>query len=180
MTFFHSTRRMRVPTVCLLAGLTAANFAFADSSSDTGWIGARTKSVETPVVLPSAPSDLLKVHITAGGTLQFFVDRASISVQPGQIVRYTLVAKTPDGPSNVSYESINCALRQWKLHAIWDASSKRWSTAVGNDWQRIPENGATRVHSTLFNDDFCRDRVVNGTPAEMAQRIEQGLRALPD
>ncbi|MDD4886736.1 MAG: CNP1-like family protein [Thiomonas sp.] len=161
---------------CLLAGLTSAQLARAAASDDTGWLGAKTSKVESPVVFPGAPGELLHVHITAGGALQFFVDRASISVQPGQTVRYTLVAKAPDGPRNVTYEGINCARRQWKLYALWNDSTKTWVAASTSDWQPIPERGAERIHSTLISDDFCKDWATDGTAAEMAQRIAQGLR----
>lgn len=180
MIFSFSARRRTATLVCLLAGLSAIPMVHAEASDDTGWFGAKASNkAESPVVFPGAPADLLHVHITAGGALQFFVDAASISVQPGQTVRYTLVAKTAGGPSNGTYEGINCALRQWKIYAIWNDSSKQWTAARGSDWQPIPESGATRIHSTLYDDDFCKDRVVNGTAADMAQRIKQGLRALP-
>jgi len=180
MTFFLSARRLAATFACLLAGLSATQIVRADASDDTGWFGAKASNkAESPVVFPGAPGELLHVHITAGGALQFFVDAASISVQPRQTVRYTLVAKMPGGPSNVTFEGINCALRQWKIYAIWNDTSKQWSAASGSDWQPIPEKGATRIHSTLFSDDFCKDSAAYGTPAEMAQRIKQGLRALP-
>lgn len=179
MIFSFSVRKFAAILACLLGGLSVGQLARADSSDATGWFGAKTGRVESPVVFPGAPGELLHVHITAGGTLQFFVDPASISVQPGQTVRYTLVAQIPGGPRNVTYEGINCALRQWKLYAIWNDASKQWTAASGSDWQPIPERGAARIHSTLYSDDFCKDAEAQGTPAEMAQRIQQGLRALP-
>lgn len=180
MTSSFSGRRLAAILACLLAGLTIDQAARAAASDDTGWFGAKTSQVESPVVFPGAPDELLHVHITASGALQFFVDRASISVQPGQTVRYTLVAKVPDGPRNVSYEGINCARRQWKLYALWNDSTKTWAAASTSDWLPIPEHGAERIHSTLFSDDFCKDRATDGTAKEMAQRIEQGLRAIPN
>ncbi len=179
MICLPSVRRLAATLACLLAGLTSAQLARADASDDTGWFGAKTSQVESPVVFPGAPGELLHVHITAGGALQFFVDRASISVQPGQTVRYTLVAKVPGGPRNATYEGINCALRQWKLYALWNDATKGWVAANTNDWQPIPERGAEHIHSTLFSDDFCKDSATNGAAADMAQRIEQGLRTMP-
>ena len=179
MTFSLTLRWLAATLTFLLAGLIPAQLAHADSSDAAAWFGAKTSKVESPVVLPAAPADLLHVHITAGGALQFFVDAASISVQPGQTVRYTLVAKMPGGPRNVTFEGINCARRQWKIYAIWNDASKQWTAASSSDWLPIPERGAERIHSTLFSDDFCKDSAAYGTPAEMAQRIKQGLRALP-
>lgn len=165
---------------CLGSALTVAPCAHAQSTSDEGWLGAKTTTAEAPVTYPGAPKDLVHVHITASGSLQFYVDRASVSVEPGQTVRYALVGKTPDGPSNITYEGINCAKRQWKLYALWNDASKQWVPAAGSDWQRIPENGAARVHSTLFRDDFCRNQSVRGPAADLVRRIELGLHAPSD
>jgi hypothetical protein len=180
MTLFFSARGLAATRTCLLAGLIFTPMAHAQAPDDSGWFGAKASNkAESPVVFPAAPGELLHVHITAGGALQFFVDAASISVQPGQTVRYTLVAKTAGGPSNVTFEGINCTLKQWKIYAIWNDASKQWTAASTGDWQPIREKGATRIHSTLYSDDFCRDNAANGTAADMAQRIKQGLRALP-
>ncbi|MGC9162243.1 MAG: CNP1-like family protein [Thiomonas sp.] len=175
--------RLRVATLGLIVTLLAAPYgtrsAGAQSVDDAGWFGTKTRETESPVVFPAAPSELLHVHITAGGALRFYVDRASISVQPGQIVRYTLVARVPGGPSNVTYEGIDCAQRQWKLYAVWNDASKTWSAVTTSQWQRIAGDGAQRIHSTLFDDDLCKDGAVHGTAAQIAQRIQQGLRAIP-
>ena len=157
--------------------LTLAPRAHAQSSSDEGWFGAKTAAAEAPVSLPAAPKDLVHVHITASGALQFYVDQASVSVEPGQTVRYTLVGKTPNGPSNITFEGINCVTRQWKLYALWNDASKQWVKATSSEWQRIPESGATRVHSTLYRDDFCLNQSVRGSAADLVRRIELGLHA---
>ena len=166
--------------VCLCAAGVLGSSAVAQTTGEEGWFGAKTRTVEAPLVFPGAPKDLVHVHVTASGTLQFFIDRSSVSVEPGQTVRYTLVGKTPDGPSNITYEGINCASGQWKLYALWNDASKQWVAASGSDWQRIPENGSTRVHSTLFRDDFCRNRAVRGTANDLVRRIELGLHAPSD
>ena len=163
--------------VCLGSALIVAPRAHAQSTSDEGWFGAKTTTAEAPVTYPGAPKDLVHVHITASGSLQFYVDQASVSVEPGQTVRYTLVGKTPNGPSNITYEGINCATRQWKLYAVWNDASKQWVMATASEWQRIPENGAARVHSTLYRDDFCHNQSVRGSAADLVRRIELGLHA---
>ena len=159
----------------VVLGLVAVQPALAQALEGDG----ASAAAKAPVVFPGPPQDLLHVHITAGGALQFFIDRNSLSVEPGQVVRYTLVAQVPGGPRNVTYEGINCAQRQWTLYALWSDDTKAWTAASSSDWQRIPENGATRIHATLYGDDLCKDKAVLGTPAAMAQRIQQGLRALP-
>ena len=182
MMRIHRSRRWLAASgllLTLLAVPPGMRSADAQSSDDAGWFGTTAREAESPVVFPAAPSELLHVHITAGGALRFYVDRASISVQPGQIVRYTLVARVPGGPSNVTYEGIDCTRRQWKLYALWNEASKTWSAVTTSHWQRIPSDGAQRIHSTLFDDDLCKDGAVHGTAAQIAQRIQQGLRAIP-
>ena len=164
---------------CLSTGIVSAGSASADTGDDTGWFGTSKIIKESPVVFPGAPQDLLHVHVTDESALQFFIDRKSLAVQPGNTVRYTLVAKAGQGPSNVSYEGLDCAQRRWKLYAVWNEAEKKWTPAGGSDWQRIPESGATRIHSTLYNDDFCKDFTVNGSADDILRRVQQGLRAIP-
>jgi hypothetical protein len=180
MTLSASARMRTTLLAGLLLGLSFSPLTHAQSADESGLFGAKQSPAEAPVTFPRAPTDLVHVHITASGALQFYVDRGSISVEPGQTVRYTLVGKTPDGPRNITYEAINCATRQWKLYGLWNDASQKWVAASGSDWQRIPENGATRVHSTLYRDDFCHNRAVRGTPADLARRIETGLHAPSD
>jgi len=174
-------RRLRAAAFfCLLVARPALlQGVHAQEADDFGWLRAPSGQEQSPVVFPGAPSNLLHVHVTAGAALQFFVDRASITVEPGQIVRYTLVARAPNGPDNVSYEGIDCAHRRWKLYGVWNDANKTWQAASSTDWQRIPDSGAQRIHATLYDDDFCKDWAVNGTAAQIAQRIQQGLRVIP-
>ena len=151
--------------------------AAAGPAGDGGLFGANSPKPQAPLVLPAAPKDLLRVHVTASGSMQFFVDGRSISVEPGNVVRYTLVAKTAQGPSNVSYEGIDCVQRRWKLYAVWRDSAGKWFQTE-DDWHDIPAQGAQRIHSTLYDDDFCKDFAVDGTAGDIARRIERGLRAV--
>jgi hypothetical protein len=164
---------------CFMAASVLLQVVRAQQADDAGALGAFPRLEQSPVVFPGAPSNLLHVHITASTALQFYVDRASITVEPGQVVRYTLVARAPSGTDNVSYEGIDCARRRWKLYGVWNDANKTWQAASSADWQRIPDSGAQRVHATLYDDDFCKDWAVNGTAAQIAQRIQQGLRAIP-
>ncbi len=159
----------------MLLGL--AGVAAADSSDGGGLFGAKSARPQTPVVLPPAPSDLLRVHVTNPGSMQFFVDGKSISVEPGHIVRYTLVAKTAEGPRNVSYEGIDCVQRQWKLYAVWRNGAGKWEPTQ-DIWHDIPAQSVQRIHSTLYDDNFCKDFGVDGTAGDIARRIGRGLRAV--
>ncbi|MDY0330528.1 MAG: CNP1-like family protein [Thiomonas sp.] len=180
MIFLTSARTRAALLAGLLLGLGSGQLVKARTADENGLFGAKSSAAEAPVVFPPAPTALVHVHITASGAMQFFIDRSSVTVEPGQTVRYTLVGKTPDGPPNITYEGINCATRQWKLYGLWNDASQKWVAATGSDWQGIPENGAMRVHSTLYRDDFCRDQSVRGTAADLVRRVELGLHAPSD
>lgn len=171
------TRSAAIAAAALIGLAIAGAAAAADPADDGGLLGASSPRPQAPLVLPAAPKDLLRVHMTASGSMQFFVDGRSISVEPGNVVRYTLVAKTAQGPSNVSYEGIDCVQRRWKLYAVWRDSAGKWFR-TDDDWRDIPAQGARRIHSTLYDDDFCKDFAVDGTAADIARRIGRGLRAV--
>lgn len=170
--FWRTSTAVVVLSLVLAAGALAV---FAQPSA------AEVAGQPAPVIAPpSAPDkNRVRVHITAGGPLEFAIGAQSLRVGPGQVVRYVLFAQSPGGPENISFEAIDCASGSWQLSAVWNAAKQSWIANPDPSWQRIRANGATRIHATLQG-DFCSLGMVHGDAAAIVRRVAEGLRAEPN
>jgi len=127
---------------------------------------------EQKAVLPPYPKseNLIKVYVSAATSFEFFVDAAAVSVGQDGVVRYTLIARSPSGAMNVSYEGIRCKTRERKLYAL-GRGDNTWSQARNSQWASIIGTRANRQQATLADDFFCK---FGGT----ARSSEEAVRAL--
>jgi hypothetical protein len=122
------------------------------------------------VVPPAYPrdGDLIEFTVTPG-SMRFFVDAPSLSV-PGRdaMVRYTLVTRSPEGVRNVSYESLNCAAAQYRVHALgqpdasWGGRESEWR-GINDAW-----------HRALYREYFCPQNEVIRSADEGVRALQQG------
>jgi hypothetical protein len=108
---------------------------------------------EGEVRLPAAPKadKLIEFQPTAATSFRFFVDPDSLSVEGG-VVRYTLVARSPSGYENVSYEGMRCKANSVRVYAY--AHGGAWARAR-SDWKPIEPRGVQRWHNELRSRYFC-------------------------
>jgi hypothetical protein len=127
---------------------------------------------EQKAVRPPYPrsENLIKVYVSAATSFEFFVDAAAVSVGQDGVVRYTLIARSPSGAMNVSYEGIRCKTRERKLYAF-GRGGNTWSQARNSQWAPIIGTRANRQQATLADDFFCQ---IGGT----ARTAEEAVRAL--
>jgi hypothetical protein len=129
---------------------------------------------EAEVRLPPYPkdADLIEFQVSSGATFRFFIDAASLSVADDGVVRYTLVALSPSGTANVSFEGIRCSSRSYKVFAR--GSGGRWSPARG-DWRVIETKTIQRWHNVLYWEYLCpRHRPIE-TAAEGVNALRRGI-----
>lgn len=93
--------------------------------------------------------NLLEFEVGRTVSFRFFIDSASLNVGADEVVRYTLVARSPQGVENVSYEGIHCRSGRTKAYAVGHADGQ-WRT-VNQDWADVQKLW-TRVLRTDF---FC-------------------------
>ena len=55
------------------------------------------------------PENYLQLQVSATTSFDFFVDAKSVSVGSDGVVRYSLIAKSPGGALNTSFEGIRCS-----------------------------------------------------------------------
>lgn len=165
-------------TFCLVF-LPASAWAQTGDNPSNDSTPAKAAPNSALVVLPPAPrhSDLQHIPVAGGSSLRFFIDLASISRVGDTLVRYTLVAQTPQGLNNVSYEGLDCAQDNWHIYAVWSAGEKRWIENASTDWHSVNTGGFTRVHAVLDTDYLCKGNLAAGSVADIAARLKAGLHA---
>jgi len=102
---------------------------------------------------PKTGAKLLPFYV--GPTdFSYFVEPASVSVGPDRVVRYTLIARSDSGATNVSYEGIRCESFERRVYAF-GRSDGTWSQARYSQWARINRLGV-EPQAALADDFFCR------------------------
>jgi len=109
---------------------------------------------ETEVRLPAYPKadGLIEFQVGGAGRFRFFIDPASLALESGGEVRYTLVARSPAGLDNVSYEGMRCRTNAYRVYAY--GNDGRWS-ARRTDRRDIEPRSAQRWHGELQQFYFC-------------------------
>jgi hypothetical protein len=129
---------------------------------------------EGEVKLPAYPKDegLMEFFVSGASSFRFFIDPASLS--PGNkdgVVRYTLIARSPSGYSNISYEGIRCATSSYRVYAT--GNEGRWMPKDG-EWRQIEPKSVQRWHLVLRSYYFCPVRIPIWTVAEGLNALRRG------
>jgi hypothetical protein len=129
---------------------------------------------EGEVRVPSYPKaeNLIEFFVSAASSFRFFIDRASLSVGKDGVVRYTLVARSPSGAENVSYEGIRCRTGIYKVYAR-GRSDGTWSERPG-DWRAIEPKSVQRWHNELRRDYFCHQNMPIHDAREAIEALRRG------
>jgi len=129
---------------------------------------------ESAVNLPAPPKkeNLLSFYVSPTATIDFSVDAKSLSVDKDGVVRYTLVATSRAGATNISYEGIRCQSAEKKLYAFGQSDGS-WSRARRDAWDVIRESGANRQHATLALEYFCDGGGVAGKAETIVERLRR-------
>ena len=111
---------------------------------------------EQDVAPPRAPggAGLVPLEVTDVPGFRFFVDPASVSVGADRVVRYTLVARSPQGVDNVTFEGMRCETREYRIYAVGHGD-RSWSTRE-TPWQTLRGSAVAPARRALERDYFCR------------------------
>lgn len=112
--------------------------------------------------------DLVEFRVAPATSFRFYIDRASLSVGEDGVVRYTLVARSPHGAENVSYEGMRCKTGMYRVYALGQRD-RSWKT-VNLDWQ--PTDKLWR--RVLRREYFCPMRRTIDTVAEGLEALRRG------
>jgi hypothetical protein len=130
---------------------------------------------EVPAQLPEypKPENYLPLRVSATTSFEFFVDAKSVSVGKDGVVRYSLIAKSPDGALNVSFEGIRCSDGRFRIYAF-GRSDKTWSEARSALWQAMPADSRNAQRTALYSEYFCPSGGIIYTPEEGVQALRAG------
>ena len=92
------------------------------------------------MTLPPYPprGELLEFSLGPASEFRFFIEAASLSMADG-LVRYVLIARSPAGVRNVTYEGMRCSSGEVRVYAVgreggWSASPGGWRSPL--PWHR--------------------------------------------
>jgi hypothetical protein len=137
------------------------------------------KAAEGVEVLPDPPAfpvndRLAAVNLGNIGNFDYFIDRESISVvNPGGIIRYTVVARSTAGARNVSYEALRCPTWERRVYAV-GRSDGTWVPAKGSTWLSLKAGTVNAPFEALARDFFCPNNVAVRDAAEAKTAIARG------
>lgn len=136
--------------LALLAAGCAHPITYTDDLDGKSW------EAQKPL-MPPAPKSADLVPFYVGPTpFAYFVDRSSVKLGEDGVLRYTLVARSGLGATNVSYEGIRCATYSRRAYAFGVADGS-WTQARNSQW--IPmDRLAADPQTVLANDFFCPDQ----------------------
>ncbi len=128
---------------------------------------------EADLPLPALPDKqaLVEFFVTGASSFRFFIDPASLSVGADNVVRYTLVARSPSGVENISYEGMRCGAGTFKVFAF--ANDGQWKRS-NSEWQEIEPKSVQRWHNVLRGRFFCPNRLSIVTAAEGLDALRRG------
>jgi len=115
------------------------------------------KEARDPVPAPPAfprRESLVEITVRGATDFRFYVDGATLGVADG-VVRYVLVARSPEGVENVSFEAIRCATAEYRVYALGRADGT-WGGRAGA-WRPVAERPQP-WHTALQRDYFCPQR----------------------
>jgi hypothetical protein len=165
-------RRLLLPVLAAFT-VQAAGQAYVPKS-DWEQEQERRDRKDSEVKLPAYPKadGPIEFFVSGATSFRFFVDPASLSVEPDAVVRYTLVARSPSGVSNVSYEGIRCGKDpQYTVIAL--GNDGRWA-ARESEWRPIEFMSIQRWHNELFRRYFCPNGAAISTAAEGVDALRRG------
>ncbi len=128
---------------------------------------------EADYVLPPYPSDanLIEVQIEGPKSFKFFLDAQSIAVYDDAVVRYTLVARSPSGSDNVTFEGMRCETGEYKSYAF-GSTERTWTQSRNAEWYPIRDLDRNKIRHSLYRFYVCP----YGVPQRDASRVVAALK----
>jgi len=163
-----SARGARALVLAVLAAGCAQPVTFTDELEAKPW------EAQKPLLPPSPRSADLVPFYVGPTPFAFFIDRNSVNVGQDGVVRYTLIARSRSGATNVSYEGIRCATYARRTYAFGNADGS-WTQARNTQWVLI-DRLASDPQTALANDFFCSDRGAVSSTEEARRALALGNR----
>lgn len=113
------------------------------------------KEDQTP--LPPFPSarDLIPFRADMGDPdYTYYIDVNSVSFTADEVMRYTVIIKSPTGSSNIIYEGFRCATQEVKMFAFGTRGGQ-FRRMVDPQWTYFYIDGVMGYRASLFENLIC-------------------------
>ena len=152
--------RARAALACVL--LLAAGQATAQlRDADPDW-----RESEVPAPPDFDASRVILLDMPRHMSVKLGVDPGSLRITSDGIVRYVMVAQSPSGTVNATYEGIRCQTAEVKVYARY-TSSKVWNMVSNPEWKSLRDNQPSPHALAFARQGACdgRSTVMNTTQA---------------
>jgi len=172
MSFRTTLSRFSVVILATLLLVTGTAHAQYGPDDEAETLEAMRPKTETEAALPPMPNqqDLLVIDTGPTAKQSFAIDAKSLTVSPDYIVRYTVVATSPSGAQNISYEGINCQSKEFKRYGYGSKDGK-WTRSRSDKWEKVSSLSQNQLHITLYTQYFCQLGRSVGTSKDIVERI---------
>jgi len=140
----------------LLLGWVLVLAAGAQAQGYNEGYGHRARESEAQVQIPPfpKPEDYLPFQVNEISPFSFYVDAKSVSISADREVRYTLIAKSPEGALNISFEGMRCVEQEFRIYAL-GRSDHTWAKPRKSRWEPIRRVVRNSERAVLYEDFFC-------------------------
>ena len=90
------------------------------------------------------------------------------------VVRYTLIARSPSGSDNVSFEGMRCETGEYKPYAFGSVDNT-WLRASNGEWSLIRKQRANDIRYGLYRYYFCPYGVPQRDAGRAIAALKQGI-----
>lgn len=160
--------------ILLAAALSGAALAQPKSDWEIKMEERNWQEVETKLPPYPKPENLIEFEASAANPFRFFVDSESIVAGADGAIRYTLVARSPSGNDNVSYNGLRCKTNAHKVYAT-GRSDKTWALARDSEWKEVLPRSVSRQNQALMRDFFCPAGVPILSREEGVDALRRGI-----
>ncbi|MFM9970777.1 MAG: CNP1-like family protein [Burkholderiales bacterium] len=123
-------------------------------------------------VFPKEPN-LKEIDVGPVTSFRFYVDMESVVVGTDGVVRFSLVARSGAGASNVSFEGLRCEPQERKIYSFGRPDGT-WSEAKNPRWVELVRQAVNPVHTVLYEDYFCPGRRIVSSSVEAVDAVRYG------
>ncbi len=131
------------------------------------------KEIEVPLPAYPKAADLIEFEVSALATFKFFIDARSINVGKDGVVRYTLVARSPNGVDNVTFEGMRCNGARYRVYA-GARNDGTWVKRPTAEWREIEPKSIQRWHQVLRRSYFCPQDAIIFDAEEGIDALKRG------
>ncbi len=114
------------------------------------------KESEVPPPPPFKTQKLIPIEMPPAMSLRYGIDPDTVRMTNDGIVRYVMVATSPDGAVNANYEAIRCATAEYRNYARQSGGDK-WNAEKDSQWIALERQPRT-LHALLL----ARQGLCNG------------------